>query len=710
MEVVFLKLLNLSITAGWLVLAVVLFRLILKKAPKWVFCLLWALVGIRLVLPFSLESVFSLIPSAETVSETIPYTQTPVIDSGVGIVDQAVNPVIAESLVPTAEASVNPVQVITSAASIIWIVGMIVLLLYLIVSYLRLRNCVRTATLLAGNIRQSENVAVPFILGLFKPSIYLPYHLSKNDFKNVIAHENAHLKRRDHLIKPMAFLILTVYWFNPLMWLAYILLCRDIELACDEKVIGTMDEDERKSYSTALLNCNVNRHIMTACPLAFGEVGVKERVIHVKAYKKPAFWIIAVAIIACIVISVCFLTNPIGLEFDFSDNSIIAASSYDMREDSPDPYQRDFTEAQIDELVSRLEGISGARLSEEYDGLTPFYAISAELADGTWIQICGYGPEGDMTDIIYSEKRYMITDTDFAAYVSDICAGKDTEQIVETTDDIGPTSPADGDGRPLILSFEDYSDIYVYEAMEKEYEDSGKNFRDVVSQYNWQIEGTELGSLENDPETAIVLTRADGVRLYIWDDADFLLCTENGGTTISCGKTIINELMPWAKAQYAELLASVPVVSTEDIPSFITVLPTFNWSAYVKANGEQAGAGLIDAFYTYVSDYELNRPQYSLVMQGTIGLDGAYAEGYVDIMDILMDRDPYTLVWCYDRLPAETQAAVLPFIVPISPHHLRRLFLPLWTMYANSFPLRKKSHLRRIPAVRRSLLSIWATA
>lgn len=310
MDAVFLKLLNMSITAGWLILAVAALRLVLKKAPKWMRCALWGLVGLRLIFPFSIESALSLIPSAETISPDIGYSQTPGITSGIPALNQAVNPIISESLSPTVGASVNPVQIWTTAAGYVWLAGIAVMLIYTAISYLRLRRKVDTAVLLRDNIWQSENVNSPFILGLLRPRIYLPFHMTDEEMANVLAHENAHLKRRDHLIKPLAFLLLTVYWFNPLVWLAYVLLCRDIELACDERVVKDLGEQARRDYGAALLVCSVSRKSIAACPLAFGEVGVKERIKTVLNYKKPAFWIVVVAVVACVVVAVCFLTNP----------------------------------------------------------------------------------------------------------------------------------------------------------------------------------------------------------------------------------------------------------------------------------------------------------------------------------------------------------------------------------------------------------------
>lgn len=321
MESVFLNLVNLSVNASYLAIAIVLLRFILKKSPKWVNCLLWGLLGLRLVFPFSLESVFSLIPSNEFVDPNMINKNYFDIDTGFRKIDSNVNEYLGdryyEGVTVPEDTSLN----ITRIFMIIWLVGMAVLLIYTLVSYIKLRRRVSTATLLKDNIKECETVQSPFVLGLFKPTIYLPYNMDEKEQEYVIAHEKAHLKRLDHLIKPAGFLILAVYWFNPIFWIAYILLCRDIELACDEKVIRMLGADERRDYSAALLSCGVSRKSIAACPLAFGEVGVKERVKSVLSYKKPAFWIIIAAVILSIVTAVCFLTvpKPAGVEkMDFS--------------------------------------------------------------------------------------------------------------------------------------------------------------------------------------------------------------------------------------------------------------------------------------------------------------------------------------------------------------------------------------------------------
>ena len=311
MAAVFLKLLNLSISASWLVLAVLVLRLVSKRSPKWVNVLLWGIVALRLVLPFSIESALSLIPSAETVSPAaVQFDPAPTITSGVSVIDNAVNPSLSEhfSAVPTA--SVNPLYVWTEIAGWVWLIGLGAMLLYALVSYLRLRRRVRVSLPIQDYIYLCDAISSPFILGVVKPHIYLPPGLDEVQRQNVLAHEQAHLARRDHWWKPLGFTLLAVYWFNPVLWLAYTLLCRDIELACDERVIRTMDESAVKTYSTVLLACSMPRKAVITCPLAFGEVGVKERVRNALHYKKPAFWVVAASVAVCVVVAVCFLTDP----------------------------------------------------------------------------------------------------------------------------------------------------------------------------------------------------------------------------------------------------------------------------------------------------------------------------------------------------------------------------------------------------------------
>ena len=327
----FVSVVNMSISAGWIVLAVLLLRLLLKKAPKWITVLLWGIVAVRLICPFTIESALSLIPSAQTINPEVALNE-PAIDSGVPVIDNIVNPVIGGATISfQPEKDLNFFKFIMPYLAGLWLVGIAALLIYTFISYVKLKKKIGTAVLLRDNIFQSESVISPFVLGLVKPKIYLPFNMSEQDMSHVIAHEQAHIRRKDHWWKPFGFLLLTIHWFNPLMWLGYVLLCRDIELACDEKVVKELNTEQKADYSQALLTCSVNRRMIAACPLAFGEVGVKNRVKSVLNYKKPAFWIIIIAIIASIVAAVCFLTNPIN-STDTVLNKLIKLEDYEVVE------------------------------------------------------------------------------------------------------------------------------------------------------------------------------------------------------------------------------------------------------------------------------------------------------------------------------------------------------------------------------------------
>ena len=425
MSELFLKIVNMSISASWVVVAVLALRFCLKKAPKWVNVLLWGIVAARMVFPFSIESVLSLIPSAETISPTIMMEQSPSVQTGVPALNHVINPVISGSFTPAPGASANPLQIWIPVLTGIWLFGIAALFLYSAVSYWRLHRKVCEAVILRGNIYQSEKVCSPFVLGIIKPKIYLPYHMDSREMDHVIAHEQTHIRRKDHWWKPLGFLLLTIHWFNPLMWLSYVLLCRDIELACDEKVIGKMGNAQRADYTQALVACSVDRRLIAACPLAFGEIGVKERVKSVMNYKKPAFWIVLASVIVCAVIAVCFLTNPIGFQFDVSANTIVSVNHFDMR-NADDPVSIEMTPAQITELNSRLAGVKNCKRSDKYAGLTPGYQISAQMQDGSYIRISGYSlSDNTMVDIEQNGKRYAVSDREFQEYLSRICAGGD---------------------------------------------------------------------------------------------------------------------------------------------------------------------------------------------------------------------------------------------------------------------------------------------
>lgn len=313
---IFLKLLNMSITAGWFILAILCIRLLFRKIPKWVICLLWGVAAFRLICPFSVESPFSMLPDAELVKtsaivEGEVQKDIPFIDSRLTIVQNTINPMLAERFAYPETDSAAPLQVSLYAAGLVWVGGMLLMMILAMGSAVRLHKLIREAVRVRGNIYICDAVASPFILGIFRPRVYLPSALREEELRYIAAHESAHLKRKDHWWKALGYFLLCIYWFHPLCWAAYSLLCKDIELACDEKAVKDMTFHERKEYSRVLLSCAGQRRLIMVCPLAFGEVGVRERVKSILNYKKPALWIMIAAAAVCAVLAVCFLTNPV---------------------------------------------------------------------------------------------------------------------------------------------------------------------------------------------------------------------------------------------------------------------------------------------------------------------------------------------------------------------------------------------------------------
>ena len=400
MAAVFLKLLNLSISASWLVLAVLVLRLVSKRSPKWMNVLLWGMVALRLMLPFSIESALSLIPSAETLSpEVVRFDPAPTITSGVEFIDNAVNPSLSESFAAAPLASVNPLYVWTYLAGWVWLIGLGAMLLYALVSYLRLRRRVSVSLPVQDHIYLCDAISSPFILGVVKPHIYLPSGLDEVQRQNVLSHERAHLARRDHWWKPLGFALLAVYWFNPVLWLAYTLLCRDIELACDERVIRTMDESAVKTYSTVLLACSMPRKAVITCPLAFGEVGVKERVKNALHYKKPAFWVVAASVAVCVVVVVCFLTNPptdtdaAGL-VGFHREQVTYADVTDASGAQPSNVQ--LTAEETDAVYALLDALQYKRLG------------AASAMEDCYARLYFISAAGERCEIMLSEREMLV--------------------------------------------------------------------------------------------------------------------------------------------------------------------------------------------------------------------------------------------------------------------------------------------------------------
>lgn len=389
MDDVFLKLVNLSISASWLILAVLVLRVVLKKAPKWVMPLLWGVVALRLVCLFSIESALSLIPSAETIpSEIVTETREPVLYEQATL-DIVTNPTLPSAAEVPVGVSRQQAQVDFNIYSILWLAGMAALLVHALVSAGKLKRKLATAILLRDNIYESEFVDSPFVFGVVKPNIYLPMHMDEGTAAYVIAHEHAHLARRDHWWKVLGYLVLALHWFNPLVWVAYILFCRDIELACDEKVVKGLDGAARADYSQALLSCAAPKRAVAACPLAFGEGNIKTRVKSALHYKKPAFWVAAAAVLAVVIVAVCFLTNPRSergsLVWAQKLNAADVASIelYVPAEGEARQYKKLDTEemAQAVELINSSRGTYIEKPETVYAGLPVWFLLTMD--DGT---------------------------------------------------------------------------------------------------------------------------------------------------------------------------------------------------------------------------------------------------------------------------------------------------------------------------------------
>lgn len=389
MDDVFLKLVNLSISASWLILAVLVLRVVLKKAPKWVMPLLWGVVALRLVCLFSIESALSLIPSAETIpSEIVTETREPVLYEQATL-DIVTNPTLPSAAEVPVGVSRQQAQVDFNIYSVLWLAGMAALLVHALVSAGKLKRKLATAILLRDNIYESEFVDSPFVFGVVKPNIYLPMHMDEGTAAYVIAHECAHLARRDHWWKVLGYLVLALHWFNPLVWVAYILFCRDIELACDEKVVKGLDGAARADYSQALLSCAAPKRAVAACPLAFGEGNIKTRVKSALHYKKPAFWVAAAAVLAVVIMAVCFLTNPRSergsLVWAQKLNAADVASIelYVPAEGEARQYKKLDTEemAQAVELINSSRGTYIEKPETVYAGLPGWFLLTMD--DGT---------------------------------------------------------------------------------------------------------------------------------------------------------------------------------------------------------------------------------------------------------------------------------------------------------------------------------------
>lgn len=435
MEAGFLQIINMSITAGYVILAVMIIRLFLRKAPVKYSYMLWSVVAFRLSMPFSFHSVFSLFNLnmfKASVTESTTGIVMQYVPGNIGIMEQqqvnlgleATNQVINNALPQgTSANSVNPMQVAITVGMWIWVLGIAFLAVYSMVTYFRLQKRMENAVLLEKNIFQSDRVQSPFIMGFVEPKIYIPFGLDENALRYVLTHEGYHLKRGDHLIKLFAFLLLTVHWFNPLCWMAYSLMCKDMEMSCDEKVLSG-EENIRKAYSMTLLSFATNRRFPVPSPLCFGETGVKARIKNVLNWKKPKVWVSFLAAVLCIVTVIGCAGNPEEGE-QWVTNAEEILEGYTAKE-------TEAIYAKLDELVKykSSEDFSdtaeiwiGATNSDEgyyvgmmilrdavYKGLDYKSDIKSLEMDGTrWLSVtCRAIVEGENGDELYKEDDFEL--------------------------------------------------------------------------------------------------------------------------------------------------------------------------------------------------------------------------------------------------------------------------------------------------------------
>ena len=438
----FPKILNMSLTASVAIVFVMLLRLLLKKAPKVISYALWGVVLFRLLCPVSFESGISLFGLFETptvgatdrtsIVEYIPsnivHTEYPEVVLPVpGIGDT-----ITEAL-PKGEEQLraDPLEGPIFIATYVWWGGILVMAIYGIVTWLQLRRRLVTASPLRENIYLADDIDSPFVMGLVRPKIYLPSEMEQREQSYIILHEQYHIRRLDHIVKALAFVALCIHWFNPLVWVAFILSGKDMEMSCDEAVVLKLGTEIRADYTASLLSLATGKRIIAGMPLAFGEGNTKGRIKNLANWKKPTFWVVLISVISCVVLAVCLLTNPTGFKYNGSTTPIISATYFDFRAGVEGSTA--LNPAQISELISRLEEVKNTKKSDKFGGLTPGYQISAHLEDGSYIRISGYSlSDNEMVDIEWNDVRYVVSDSEFQDYLSRICAGDDTVQALGT--------------------------------------------------------------------------------------------------------------------------------------------------------------------------------------------------------------------------------------------------------------------------------------
>ena len=676
MNAMFLKLLNLSAAGSVLILAVVVLRALLKRAPRWIICVMWALVAIRLICPFSIVSPISAFRAAPSIVSESGEVEVFRLAGG------SEKPLVAVDTVQierprTSSETIRELPGTSYAVTQrsrdaylpplvqAYLLGLTVMLLYTVISTLTLRKRVSASLRQRGNIRVCDELASPFILGIFQPVIYLPSSLSEEEKRFVLAHERAHLRRLDHVWKPLGFLILSVHWFNPLCWLAYVLLCRDIELACDEKVIRELGRTERAAYSQTLLNCSAHR-ILAACPVAFGETDVKTRVKAVLNYKKPAFWIVLAAVLGCIVLAVCFAAKPMPSEPDLSFLNYKNAIPLIGQNDTAPyanlyPADSDGVQPGVADNKALVQFLESAKWTKRR-------APSSSPEPRGYIE---FTIEDDYRIILYQSERLAAVrfGNDVRYYRT---AAGDYEKALQsfipapsTKPDQPPSQSLDyelmlSNSLTLLRSFSDAQVVTVIDKTGRSYENSGKSFDEIVSSQTWSVHQSE-GFPASDPDRLIVMIHGDwelrieeasGECLYMIipkdSDANSLV------TYLDCGLNLLDELMPWATYEAGMPIESGLTVDDEIwIEQMFSELDETNQSSNSTQKSLTRWAThdpdgvvrLCEKIGCYAETHRLSYPQILSLLMVKRDFDGADAEAYSSLLTKLYECYPAQFVF-----------------------------------------------------------------
>ena len=720
MNEVFVKLANMSVAAGWLILAVLVLRLLLKKAPRWITCLLWALVAVRLVCPVSFLSPVSAYqvaaPSAVQESGSVEYFQY--VHAG------GDKPSIQWDMAGLRPAEIAPVQQETAAADTsrtvtlymppfvtIWLAVGGALLLYGLASTLRLRYRVREGMCLRENIWLCDAVTSPFLLGILRPRIYLPSGMDERQMDYVLAHEQAHLHRGDQVWKPLGHLLLAVHWFNPLVWVAYWLFCRDIEAACDERVVRSMGVEDKKAYSMALLTCSQGRRMVLACPVAFGEVGVKSRIKAVLHYKKPSFWMVLAAVLVCIVVAVCFLTDPVGKTGDkgtltfVEKENVVSTWRADFAVDTKaaaldaEIYAEVWRNGQCETTRLLTMGSEANELSVQIE--QPERNLQTLPVFRLWATTDVYGGYGELSDGL----KEMPKDTAFAAYGDgekrQVAAGDDIVLLAMAADFGGGLPQFDCrklEKQPDIAQKADYMIVvrgafaaggttpqesilgkdtdsaheYLLPLFRQPVEveldgvaesDSIRSLDALINDHHWAM---PANAVSTGATPAITLYARSGDTLRAESGMDALLWVNADGDAVAyvsdlTGDEIVDALSGWAWRVKKGISRSRELVP--DAETFFTRFVNGDFRGDIYAAQEFGGDQmpfftLMDMLTDYVSSHTLTDEQYRILMLNTDGLDGAYASGYGYVLEQAYQRDPEAYLRVWNTLTYDQQKAI----------------------------------------------------